>query len=70
MKVTIEAATFRLGLPKRASKNWGMVAELRCWVMILVLLPRIDQAIREPIRAFPMPIHVAATPYFHPNWPA
>ena len=47
-----------------------MVAEPRCCVMILVLLPRIVQARSEPMKAFPNPIQVLARPNFHPNCPA
>ena len=38
--------------------------------MILVLLPRMLQASREPIKAFPRPIQVDAHPKAQPNWPA
>ena len=67
MKVITDAATFSAGLPNRASKNWGMVAESRCCVMILVRRPRMTHAIREPMMVLPIPAQVAAMPYFHPN---
>ena len=70
MKVIMEAAILRFSLPKRFPKNSGIVAVSRCCVMILVRLPRILHARREPISALPMPAHVAAMPYFQPNWPA
>lgn len=38
--------------------------------MTFILRPRTTQASRLPITAFPIPIHVLAIPYFHPNWPA
>ena len=44
-----------------------MVAESRCWVMILVRLPRMTQASSDPISAFPIPIQVEAIPNFQPN---
>ena len=69
-KVMMEAATFRDLLSKRSPKNWGMVAESKCWVMIRVRRPRMIQAIMEPIRALPRPIQVEAMPYFQPNCPA
>ena len=65
-----EAASFRLREPKRRPKNSGMVALLRCWVMMRVRRPSTTQASREPSRALPMPAQVAAMPYFQPNCPA
>ena len=65
-----EAASFSALLWNRRSKNWGMVAESRCWVMTRVRRPSTAQASREPSRALPMPAQVAAMPYFQPNWPA
>ena len=44
-----------------------MVAESKCWVMILVLLPSTAQASREPMTALPIPTQVEATPNFQPN---
>ena len=70
MKMMTEAAIFSLSLPKRLPKNSGMVAELRCWVMMRVRRPSTAQASSEPSRALPMPAQVAAMPYFHPNCPA
>ena len=52
---------------KRFSKNWGIVAEPKCWVMILVRLPSMTHASSDPISALPKPTHVEATPNFHPN---
>ena len=57
-------------LSKRLPKNSGMVAELRCWVIMRVRLPRITHASSEPIKALPMPIQVDAMPNFQPNCPA
>ena len=65
-----EAPIFSGLLPKRSPKNWGMVAESRCWVMMRVLRPSTTQANSEPMTAFPMPAQVAAIPYFQPNCPA
>ena len=62
-----EEASFRALLSKRVSKNWGMVALFKCWVITLVLRPNTAQAMRDPIRALPMPAQVAAMPYFQPN---
>ena len=62
MKIISEAPSFRLVLWKRSPKNWGMVAESRCWDMMRVRRPRITQAIREPMMAFPMPAQVADIP--------
>ena len=52
------------------SKNSGIVLVSSSCVSSLVLLPRTTHARRLPINAFPMPIHVLAIPYFHPNCPA
>ena len=65
-----EAPIFSERLSKRLPKKVGMVAESRCWVIIRVRRPRIAHAISEPMIALPMPAHVAAIPYFHPNCPA
>ena len=70
MKTMTEAPIFRPLLWNRWPKNWGMVAESKCWVMILVRLPSTAQASREPMMALPMPTQVEAMPYFQPNWPA
>ena len=64
------AAIFKAVEPKRASKNCGIVALPRCWLIMRVLLPRMTQARREPISVLPIPIQVDAIPYFQPNWPA
>ena len=53
-------------LPKKS----GIVFELKCFVMTRVLLPKTIHARSEPRTAFPIPIHVEATPYFQPNCPA
>ncbi len=55
---------------KRRPKKSGIVFESKKRVMILVRLPKTAQANSEPIKAFPKPIHVEATPKFQPNWPA
>ena len=65
-----EAAIRSALLSKRFPKKSGMVAALRWFVMTRVLRPKITQASRLPISAFPIPIHVEASPYFHPNCPA
>ena len=70
MKIIAEARIFRLRESKRVSKNCGMVLDCRCYVMILVRRPSTAQAIKDPMRALPMPAQVAAMPYFQPNWPA
>ena len=70
MNTMMEAPILRPLLSKRLPKNSGMVAELRCCVMMRVRLPRIAHARNEPIRAFPIPIQVEAIPYFQPNCPA
>ena len=67
MNTMIDAPIFSPLLSKRLPKNSGMVAELRCCVMILVRLPRIAQARKEPTSALPIPIQVDAIPYFQPN---
>ncbi len=69
-KTIIYAAILSAGLLYRFSKNSGIVALFRCWVISLVHLPRIIQGRSEPKTAFPIPIQVDATPNFHPNWPA
>ena len=66
----IDAPIFSGCDANRFPKNCGMVAESRCWLMILVRLPRITQASNEPMIALPIPAHVAETPYFQPNCPA
>ena len=48
----------------------GIVAELRCCVIMRVRLPRMTHASSEPTSALPMPIHAEARPYFQPNCPA
>ena len=70
MKMMIDAAIFRDFASKRFSKKSGIVALCRCCVMTRVRRPRMTQAIREPMRALPMPIQVEAMPNFQPNWPA
>ena len=63
-------AGFMPRLWKRAAKNCGMVALFRCWVITRVRRPSTAHASSEPKIALPMPAHVAAMPYFQPNWPA
>ena len=70
MKQMTLAAIFSAGLWKRVSKNCGMVALERCWVMMRVRRPRTTQASREPRIALAMPIQVEAMPNFQPNCPA
>ena len=70
MKMMSDAPIFSALLPKRLPKNSGMVAALRCCVMMRVLRPSTAQASSEPISALPTPIQVVATPYFQPNCPA
>ena len=53
-------------LPKKS----GMVFASICCVITLVLLPNTFHARSEPIKAFPSPAHVEASPKFHPNCPA
>ena len=55
---------------KRAPKNSGIVDALRRCVISRVRGPSTHQAKRLPRMALPMPIHVAAMPYFQPNCPA
>ena len=50
-------------LPKKS----GIVFASSFCVMILVLLPRMFQAISEPMKALPSPAHVADIPKFQPN---
>ena len=54
----------------RAPKNSGIVDAPRRCVISRVRGPSTHQASKLPRMALPMPIHVAATPYFQPNWPA
>ena len=70
MKEMSAAAMRRALLSNLLPKKSGIVFELRCFVMTRVLLPRMIHARREPMTAFPIPIHVDATPYFQPNCPA
>ena len=70
MKIMIDAISLRPGLPKRLAKKSGIVAESRCCVMMRVRRPSIDHASSEPMRALPMPAHVADMPYLQPNCPA
>ena len=60
----IEATTLSFSSAKRVPKKSGIVRLWICWVIILVLRPNISQAKREPMTAFPMPIHDADIPYF------
>ncbi len=55
---------------KRAPKNSGIVDAPRRCVISRVRGPSTHQAKRLPRMALPMPIHVAAIPYFQPNCPA
>ena len=64
------AATRRALLSNLLPKKSGIVLEFKCFVMTLVLLPRMIHARSEPITALPIPIQVDATPYFQPNCPA
>ena len=66
----MDAPIFSALLSKRLPKNSGMVAELRCCVIMRVRLPKIAQARNEPISALPKPIQVDAIPNFQPNCPA
>ena len=66
----IDATIFKAEELNRLPKKSGIVLASNCCVITLVLLPRIFQARREPINAFPRPAHVAARPKFHPNCPA
>ena len=68
--MSAEEAVLSPLLPKRVSKNCGMVAESRCCVITLVRLPRTTHASRDPRSALAMPIQLAAMPYFQPNCPA
>jgi len=70
MNIITEAPIFNGLLPNLFPKYCGMVAESRCWLIILVLLPSTTHARSEPIIALPIPAQVAAMPYFQPNWPA
>ena len=54
----------------RAPKNSGIVDAPRRCVISRVRGPSTHQAKRLPRMALPMPIHVAAMPYFQPNCPA
>ena len=65
-----EAAIFSAGDEKRVPKKAGMVLLSSFCVMRRVRLPSSTQASSEPIKALPSPIHVDASPYFHPNCPA
>ena len=67
IKVMTDAAIFSASLSKRLPKKSGIVAELRCWVMMRVRRPKTVQARKEPSSALPIPAQVAAIPYFHPN---
>ena len=69
-KMIAEAPTFSARLPKRFSKNSGIVALLSWRVMMRVRRPRITHASSEPISALPTPTHVDAMPYRQPNCPA
>ena len=64
MNVIAEAASLSASESNLFPRNSGIVAESKCCVMIRVRLPSTAQAIKEPIRAFPIPIHVEAIPYF------
>ena len=66
----IDAVIFRALLSNRFSKNSGIVAELKCWLIIRVRRPSTTQASRLPNTALPRPIQVEARPYFQPNCPA
>jgi len=63
-------ATFSGWLKKRFPKKSGIVALCRWCVRRRVRRPSILQASSEPMMALPIPIQVAARPYFQPNCPA
>ena len=65
-----EAAIRKALLSKRFPKKSGMVAACKYLVITRVLRPRITHASKLPIKAFPIPIQVLESPYFHPNCPA
>ena len=67
INVMTDAAIFNELLPNLFSKKSGMVLEFKCCVITLVRRPRTTHAIRDPNMALPMPAHVEAIPYFHPN---
>ena len=69
-KAITEATTRSPWSPKRVPKKSGMVRDSMCCVISLVRFPSSIHASSEPIRALPMPIHVADIPYFQPNCPA
>ena len=54
----------------KAAPACGIVADLRCRVMIRVRRPRTTHARYDHRIAFAIPAHVAAIPYFQPNCPA
>ena len=58
-----EAQSFKGLLLKRLPKNSGMVAELKCCVIMRVRRPSTTQASMEPMIAFPSPIQEEAMPY-------
>ena len=64
--ITADAILSALELYLFAKKS-GIVAESMCCVITRVLLPRMFHASREPIKAFPKPIHVDARPNLQPN---
>ena len=70
MKMMIDENSFSDLLEYLFSKNSGMVLVSSSCVRSLVRLPRTTHATSEPSSAFPIPIHVEAIPYFHPNCPA
>lgn len=62
-----EAVILSALLSYLSPKKSGIVLEFRCCVITLVRLPSTTHASRLPMIAFPIPIHVDARPYFHPN---
>ena len=70
MNAIADAVILSALLSKRVPKKSGIVLEFRCCVMTFVRLPKMTQASKLPIKAFPRPIQVDARPYFHPNCPA
>ena len=67
MKIITEAVILSSFEPNRFSKNAGIVAAFKCFVMTRVRRPRMTQARSEPMIALPTPIHVDARPYLQPN---
>ena len=69
IKIISADTNFKALLLYLFEKKSGIVAAPKCFVMVLVLLPKITHAAKLPKSAFAIPIQKADIPKLHPNCP-